>query len=190
MASEVGICNAALDKLGAKRIASLSDDSRNARAMNAAYERIRDAELRKHRWGFAIRRASLAANSTEPEFGPANAYDVPTDFLRLIRPDPFRNSTEVDAVIEGRQILSDWDAPLEIRYIAKITDPNTMDALFRDALACALAFECCEEITQSNTKKESARVDYKAVIAEAKRANAIESVPAEPPEDPWITARL
>ena len=50
MASKVEIANRALQKLGAKRIASLSEDSRNARAINAAYDTLREAELRAHTW--------------------------------------------------------------------------------------------------------------------------------------------
>ena len=63
MASEVDIANRALQKLGAESIVSLTQDSENARACNLCYEPIRDAELRAHPWNFAIKRASLAADS-------------------------------------------------------------------------------------------------------------------------------
>ena len=56
MASEVDICNRALSKLGAARITSLTEDSVNARACNAMYESVRDAELRAHPWNFAMKR--------------------------------------------------------------------------------------------------------------------------------------
>ena len=45
MTSVVGICNLALTKLGAARITSLTDDTKQARALNAIYEATRDAEL-------------------------------------------------------------------------------------------------------------------------------------------------
>ena len=47
MASVVQISNRALQKLGAKSIVSLTEDSVNARAANLCYEDLRRAELRK-----------------------------------------------------------------------------------------------------------------------------------------------
>lgn len=190
MASEVDICNRALQKLGAERIQSLAQDHRNARACAAAYESVRDAELRAHPWSFSVKRAQLAADSDAPSFGRANAFQLPADCLRLLSPYPEDNLNSLDWQIEGRAIYTDDDAPLEIRYVAQITDPNVMDVLFREALAAKLALELCEELTQSNTKKQLLKQDYKEAILEARRTNAIERVSAEPPEDTWITVRM
>jgi hypothetical protein len=189
MASEVDICNRALQKLGAKRIASLSDDSVNARACNAAYEMIRDAELRRHPWNFAISRAELPADATEPDWGRANAFTLPADFLRLLPSYPEDNSLDTDWQIEGQKILTDDSAPLYLRYIARTADTSVYDPLFVDAIACKIAFELCEELTQSNAKKDGLRADYDDAIKQAKRTNAIENVAAQPPEDSWITVR-
>jgi len=187
MASEVGICNRALQHLGALRIASLDETSVEARACNNAYEPVRDALLRSHPWSFAIKRASLAADATDPEFDPPGTrYPFPTDALRILLP----NSTDCDWTIEDRYILSDWTAPLEVRYVAQITDPNTMDPLFREALAAKLAIEMCEEITQSNTKLAGLLEKYKDIIHDAKRSNAIERPAQDLREDDWLTARL
>lgn len=189
MASEVEICNRALQKLGAKRITALTEDSVNARACNAAYATLRDALLRAHPWVFAIDRAELAADSTAPDWGRANAFQLPSDFIRLLRPYPEDNSLDLDWQIEGQKIYSDDSDPIYIRYIKRVTDPNLMDPLFREALSTKIAFEVCEEITQSNEKKSQLREDLKTAIAEARKANAFEQVSADPPEDTWITAR-
>lgn len=186
MASVVGICNGALQRLGAARITSLEDNTKNARECNAAYERRRDAMLRKHRWSFAITRAQLAADSTAPAFGPANYFTLPTDCMRVLLPD----EVDTDWVIEGRKIATDWGAPLELRYVKQVTDPNTMDALFREALAIDLALTLCETITGSNQKAEGLRNELRDVMAEAKRTNAIELPAGEIREDDWLTARL
>lgn len=189
MASEVEICNRALQKLGAKRITSLTEDSVNARSCNVAYNVVRDAELRAHPWSFAVRRAELAADVTAPLFGKQNAFPLPSDFLRLLPPDPELNLNNIDWQIEGRSILTNDSAPLQIRYVAKITDPNTMDPTFREALSARLAWELCEELTQSNQKKGDARTDYTLAIREARRCGAIENIAAKPPEDEWVTVR-
>jgi hypothetical protein len=189
MASEVGICNRALQRVGAARITSLADDNKNARACNAAYESLRDAALRSHPWSFAISRAALAADVTAP-VGDGDElrsyqYPWPTDALRILLP----KDNSVDWIVEGRYILSDWTAPLYIRYIAQITDPNTMDPLFREYLSAYIAQEICEELTQSNNKKLSAQQDMIAIVAEARRTNAIERLPASPPDGTWDTVR-
>jgi hypothetical protein len=49
--------------------------------------------------------------------------------------------------------------------------------------------ELCEEITQSNSKKADAKAMYDEILAQAKKANAIEKVAERPPEDEWITIR-
>lgn len=189
MASEVGICSRALQKLGARRISSLTEDSSNARACNAAYEVLRDAELRAHPWSFATDRASLAADSSSPDFGRSNAFQLPSDCLRLLPPYPEDNLNSHDWQIEGRKIYTDESAPLRIRYIKKVSDPNEMDPLFRELLATRIALELCEEVTQSNTKKDALKDDYRNGLNEARRANAIERVAQQPPEDEWITKR-
>jgi len=189
MASNVEIANRALQLLGAKRITSLDEDSRNARAINAAFEPVKLAELRKHPWNFAIKRASLAASATEPLFTKDNSFPLPSDFVRLAEQDPEDLTNDLDWQIEGRNIITNDSAPLEIRYIYNVTDPNEMDVLFRESFAAKLAEVLCEEITQSNAKKADAKETYKEIIAEAKKANAIERHSQNPPEDTWVTVR-
>lgn len=189
MASKVEIANRALQLLGAKRIVSLTEDSRNARAANAAFEPVKRAELRKHPWCFATTRVQLAASSTAPTFTRSNSFPLPSDFIRLLPPDPEVNMNDLDWIIEGRSIVTNDSAPLDVRYIYDVTDPNEMDVLFREVLAAKLAEQLCEEITQSNSKLGAANAAYKDAIEEAKRANAIEKVAERPPEDEWVTCR-
>lgn len=189
MASVVEICNRALQKLGAKRITSLTQDSANARACNVAYIPTRDRVLRDHQWNCAIARAELAADATAPAWGRENSFQLPSDFLGLADDYPEDNHNAKDWQIEGRKILTNDDAPLRIRYIKTMDDPNEMDACLREVLACELAIELCEEITQSNTKKQLLDGDREKAIRAAKKVNAIENVSKVPPEDDWITKR-
>jgi len=193
--SEVSICNLALQKNGSGRIVSLTEDSPQARECNACYEAMRDLELRKHRWAFAIKRAALAADATAPAFGPVNYFTLPSDFLRLLEPDEATNFNTLDWRIESnavgaKAIATNDSAPLEIRYVWRVVDPTVFDAAFVEALACRIASQTCEKLTQSNAKKAGVQEEYKDAIREARRTNAIEGVSAESPIDTWITARL
>jgi hypothetical protein len=193
--SEVAIANAALQKLGVSRkLESLTQDHPNARTMNLAYERIRDAELRRYDWGFSIRRASIAADGSQTVWGDWNRYSIPNDFMKLMRDDESNQATdwriEGGAEGEGSFIITADASPLDIRYVAKVLDPNAFDSLFREAVACKMAHDTCKEVTGSTELKNSLMQDYTFAINEAKRIGAIEKPAQRFPEDPWVNARF
>lgn len=199
MASEVSICNRALQILGADPITALSESNDRSRALTIAYSAIRDAELERRVWRFAIKRDSLAALSDAPIDDFAYQYQVPNDFLRLIRggdlvPYPntadYRGTSDALWSREGDRILTNLSAPLSIRYIARITDVSLFSPAFCEALSARIALETCERITQSSTKKADAKDAYKMAIREAARANAFELAPETIGEGSWVTARL
>ena len=64
------------------------------------------------------------------------------------------------------------------------------DALFVEAFAARLAFECAEDITQSTSKKDIAWQDYKQALREAKLVDAIENPPEPLPDDAWLLSRM
>jgi hypothetical protein len=193
--SEVSIANLALQKLGVSRkLESLTQDHPNAHTMALAYAPTRDAELRRYDWGFSIRRKSIAADAAQTVWGDWNRYSLPNDFLKLIRDD--ESGQDVDWRIEGGAegegsfIITADASPLEIRYVAVVVDPNSMDSLFREALACKLAHQGCKEVTGSTDLKTAIMADYKFAIEEAKRIGAIEKPAQRFPEDDWVNARL
>lgn len=199
MASQVEIANRALTKLGAARIISFGDDNKQARSVNSMFNVVRDAELRAHLWSFTIKRDALAALSSTPSWGFEFEYQLPADCLRIIEindiypgpnMDDYRNKSTQAYVIEGRKILTNDAAPLKIRYSSRVEDTSQWDATFVEAFACRLAAEMCEDLTQSNTKKELLLNDYGMAIRMAIRANAIELPPKDLPDDSWAMSRL
>lgn len=199
MTSEVAIANRALTKLGAARILALTDDVKNAREINSMFESVRDDELRRHNWNFAITRTSLAALVATPSWGYERQFQLPSDCLRVVQVDEFyyvsnlsdyRTTADAPFQIEGRKILTSLDAPLKIRYVFRETDPQQWDSSFIEAFACRLALEACDAITQSNTKKDIIGREYDMAIKMAKRVDAIENPPDAMPDDSWIMSRL
>jgi hypothetical protein len=189
MASEVSICNDALQLLGAERIVSLTEDSVNARECNACYAEKRDLELEKHRWKFAITRTTLAPDATEPDFDFAYAYVLPAGCLRVLMPARPYLDWQIEDHNGATAILTNEGTSLEVVYVKQITDPNLMVPTFRAALAARMAIQMCERITQSNTKMGTARDSYKEAINEARRTNALQRIADEAPEDTWVSAR-
>lgn len=192
MAGKVEIANRALTKLGAERVLLLTDNSKEARTMNSMFDTVFDAELRRHRWKFAIKRATLPALVATPEWGYAYAYQLPADFLALVQVNEYyvRGLKQKTLwTVESGQILTDLPAPLKVRYIRRVDNLALLDPLFVEVVACKLAFEACETLTQSSTKKSAAGDEYSFAITEATRQDAIENPPDELPWGSWNDSR-
>jgi len=192
MASKVEIANRALTKLGAERILLLSDPSKEARTLNSMFDTVFDAELRRYRWKFALKRDSLPALVAEPAWGYLYAYQLPADFLALVQVnDIYVRGLKQKAPwsVESGTILTDYEAPLKIRYIRRISDITLADPLFVEVLACKLAMEACETLTQSTQKRQLAGEEYRFAVSEAVRMDAIENPPDELPWGSWFDSR-
>lgn len=187
--SDVSVCNLALQKLGAARITLMTDNSSNARSVNACYEALRDKELRTYLWNFAKKRTTLAPSSVTPDFTYTYAFPVPSDYLRLIKPARLGLDWHVEQHDGGLAILTNDGDTLEVRYIARVTNPALFDPCFVEMLACKIAWHTCEPITQSNTKKAALMEEYREHKAEARRTNAFETPKQAEPIDEWLAAR-
>lgn len=199
MASNVEIANRALTKIGAKRIIALTDNTKEAREVNSMFSIVRDAELRKYNWRFSIKRAALAAHADTPVFGFSYQYRTPADCLKILEVGDYYPGADLTDYVgsdtsayayENGFILTDYAAPLNLRYVARIEDPTMFDALFVEAFACKLAMELAEPITQSTSKRELATREYRDAIRDAVRNNSIEKPPVKVADDTWILARL
>ncbi|WP_207625639.1 hypothetical protein [Paenalcaligenes suwonensis] len=191
--SKVAIANRALTKLGAARIIALDDDSKASNTMDSMFDIVCEAELRANVWHFAKARAELPALSERPAFGYSHQFQLPADYLRIVQvgSPQFVGTPGIKGrySIEGRRILIDHEGPLRVRYIRKISDPTLFDALFVEALACRLAAESCEAITNSNSKKQAMWEEYGQALTVARRANAIERPALAMSDDTWLEAR-
>lgn len=199
MASQVEIANRALLKLGAEPIISLGDNNKAARTMALIWETVRKSELRKRLWGFSLERASLPALSDAPQWGFSRAFQLPSDYLRIVQVNDtfvspslvdYRDGDDSAYTIEQGRIFTDFGAPLKIRYVKDITDPGAFDPTFVDVMIAKLAYEGCEAITQSNTKKEECKADYKESVRMASLVGAVEKAPQGFPDDAWLLGRL
>lgn len=193
MANDVSIANRALTKLGASRILLLTDDTEQARVMNSMFVDVRDSELRRHWWNFSIKRDSLPALADKPSWGYEKQYPLPSDYLAMIQVNDqyVRSGSKFKAAwsIEDGKILTDYASPLKIRYVKRQTDAGSFDPLFVEVLACKLALEAAEPLTQSASKKQAAFDEYKFALMEALRQDAIENPPDEMPWGTWLESR-
>lgn len=203
MSDQVEIVNRALTKLGAGRIASISDNNKRAIVMESLWDTVRKSELAKRRWSFSITRAALPASATVPAWGFAKTYPLPADYLSLVQVNDFfvdpnfqdytnedNSAWKIENVDDLPSILTDFTAPLKIRYVKDITDPGLFHSLFVEVFASKLAYEGCEEITNSNAKRQAAMDDYMMALKEGVRNNAIELPPQGYADGSWMLGRL
>jgi hypothetical protein len=189
MALKLEIYNLALSYLGSPTITNVTQNIRSAQALNAVYEQIKRAELRKKpSWNFAIKLVSLSANAITPVYGRANAFPLPTDFIGIAPQLPELNYNDKDWLIQDRQIYTRESGTLSVRYVANV-DESLFDPLFANALSARLAVATCYSITQSQGNMQNVIAIYKDTLEDAKKSNAFDNVAMQFPEDPWITAR-
>lgn len=202
MASQVEIMNMAIVLLGEQRIASPSEDIKPARELSAVWDMTRQGLLRGYRWGFAMKRAALAALSTTPLHQYAYQFLMPSDCLRLdfvgdyfagASLTDYRTSDEslwsIAATDSGSVIETDLPAPLNIRYVSDITNAARFDALFSQALAAKLAGVVAASLTKSATIRDQAAQAFGMAISQAVGTNAIERPPMPMADDSWILTR-
>lgn len=184
MTSAVELCNGALMRLGASAILALDEDSKAARLCAQFFPRVRDAVLRCHPWNCALARADLARLATSPIFGFANAYQLPSDCLRVLA----LADEGISFRIEGRMLLCDAEAA-QILYIQCVSDPTQFDPLLGEAIVARLAAELAYPIANSTTLAQSMMQLYERKLREARGVDSQEGSPPELVGDVWIAAR-
>tara|TARA_R110000851_G_scaffold41032_3_gene103213 strand:- start:783 stop:1337 length:555 start_codon:yes stop_codon:yes gene_type:complete len=178
----VEIANRSLTYLGANPITSLVDDTKEARSCNRLYAQTLDQLLRDHPWNFALKRVALAANTTAPVYEYTNAFDFPDSCLRIIEVD-----TTLAWVVEGRQIVTDAGAPLNIVYTERVTDPNLFDVKFIEVYALRLAADIAYDVTASQTVAQNAENKFAVLLKEARIIDGQEALSAS--ETSWLESR-
>jgi hypothetical protein len=184
--SQLTIANRALDIVGASNIVSINQNSKSARKIKNAYDPILEDLLFKHNWSFAIKRIQLAQLSDAPLFGYTHAYQLPSDYIRLIECNPPNLQHKVEA---GNTLLIDSNS-CQIRYVSKITDPNAFTPEFAELFAKTLAAQVAYSITQSRTKEadlEDKAVKYFrwATSNDSKASGSAQ----KPQDDVWMISR-
>lgn len=186
--SELAICNRALIALGEDVITSLDDNrSKAARLCKAAFPLVRDEVTRRVPWNCARARASLAADAVPPGFEWEFAYTLPADNLRVyqVAEDPDTPWEE-----EGGKLLTDHEAPLNIRYIRRLDDVTLIDAQLAGAISYALAADIAVALAQSEGAAARCVKLYEERVRLAAHTSASEHSVEELDIDIWLRSRF
>jgi len=185
LASEVSVANLALTDLGADRIISLTEDSENARKVNAIFDLVRDAELRSHPWNFAIERRSFNQTINTPVYGFDSEFQIPGDVIRILTVE---GRGTITWVREGDKILVD-DSTFKARCIIRITDTTKWDEAFVICFAARLSAELAFSIVDSRSLANDKWEIYRGKKRLATGVDAQEGIPEEFLADEWLDSR-
>lgn len=200
MAVITDVINDALSEIGVPPISDPNEPSEQGRRGLALYPRIVRTEFRRHAWNFALTRTTLAETGVAPTWGYKYAFNLPVNHLRLWQfndiyvealLDDYVNEELAPYAIEGRQILSDYAAPLKIRYIQDMqNDVTSWDSMFRDVVAVKLAAKLEPSLVKNTSRRQLLEQQYDKLLRDAKRCNAIELPPVRQPDGSWMFARI
>ena len=192
MPSETQLCNMALMKCAAKPlIASLTEDSENARLCNTFYGAVRDAMLRSHPWNCAIERKTITALSDAPDSDYDYQYQLPTNpyCLRILQVGTLRQQP-IAWKVEGRRLLTNEGSP-SIVYVKRITDTNEFDPMFIDALVIKLAIKIAMPLTESASIMDGLIKELEGIsLPEARSIDGQESSVNTMQIDDWTSYRF
>ncbi len=169
--SALGICNAALSRIGEAPLVSLEpNQSSAARYCHLHYHPARRETLTMARWTFATRNAALYPEAEMGETSPHPArFSLPADCLRVLDVDCD------DWSLQGRRILA-HASRLHINYIADLEDGELFDPLFTEALVTHLAEKLAVPLTTSQSLRQSlAQEFHKVILPLAATTNAVQS---------------
>lgn len=198
--SRTQVINDGLRHISANLIADPDEDTESARQAKGVYEQVVRSELEASAWFFAKKQAALPQNGEPPLFKFQRAFNVPSDFIRLVELNDHWVFTTIRWIdvnpvpayeMHGRAIFTDLAAPLRITYLRDVTqDPTIWTPLFANCVSAALAIRLAMPLTKSEGMVTLATNIYKNELARAKKANAIQMPPAQIPDGSWITARV
>lgn len=141
------VCNRALSRLGDESISALSEGSDSA---NLCIQHLGEAVgtiLEGYDWNCLKKRVELAPLAESPVYGFDYAYQLPSDFARLIEVD----CDEEEYSVEGNTILTD---ATEV-YITYIHHPTDAPAALPESFLNAITMELCATLALPLTSNVS-----------------------------------
>jgi hypothetical protein len=178
--SWVDVINGALIELGSAQIFSLSDTSKQARLGVQRFPFSRDEVLRMKPWKSAAARIQLPQLSQTPAFGFQYAYQLPIDYIRMIRAHP----DIMFYKIQGRTLLCNV-TPAQIIYVSSPQSPVNLDPLLTETISMNLARKIGFSLVQEPSIVGEMDKKFQFAYRQAKVADSMEDT-----ADVWEAVEL
>ena len=195
--NQLAIYNIALLAIGERALTALTDDVHSRHLLDEVWDRGAGALeyiLEQGYWHVAIRSAEIdKSSSITPAFGFQNAFDVPSDFIRLVQisggeffSDPLMNFDR-----EAQYWYANVD-PIFIRYVSDHTSYGTDLSLWPETLTLYAGYYLATQIAPSMTNDidlESLEKRTRIKLNDARSKDAQQEPTRFPPFSAWNRAR-
>lgn len=194
MASQLSIYQEALEHLGERPLASLTEDREPRRALDQAWDRTVLYCLEKGFWNFALRSVELEAEAAvDPAFGYAYCFAKPTDWIRTFTVSAGDTFHPIDDYLDENGYWNADSDPLYVRYVSSDTDfglnYSAWPGSFSAYVAAALARRVCKRLTNSTDTYEILFKLESRHLADAQSKDAVNQGPQRMPAGSWTTSR-
>lgn len=187
--TEVSICSLALSYLGEGPLIALDNTTAEGQIALLHYPRQRNALLAAHPWNFAITRITLSESATTPNHHYDNAFQLPSDCLRVLEmDDEDYYEWEVENIDGVRYIVTDATT-CKIKYISAVTNTALFSESFAQLLALRLAVSMAIPITRSKTLMAAMKELYEDALMDAYNTNSWENCETIHNDDELIDVR-
>jgi hypothetical protein len=194
--SRLALYNEALQHLGERKIASLSENREPRRQLDTAWDAGAVGYcLARGLWNFAMRSSRFEYSTTiEPSFGYRRAFQKPSDFCRTaaVCDDEYFNHPLLQYTDEAGYWFADRDE-LYVRYVSDADGYGNNLALwpenFARFVAAYLAMKVCKGLTQSDSEFQTLYKLQNIYCNEAKATDAQAEPTAFLPQGNWSRAR-
>ncbi|GAB5471422.1 MAG: phage protein [Rhodospirillales bacterium] len=209
MASEIEICNLALDLAGTRTIVSLGDGSPEAQACQRLYPQALLATLESSDWRFARARQALNRLAHAPASKEWRyTYQRPAKCLRAryIEPVSLRGHSVLDQdryslqptrqtlhaprfQVEGDTILTDLEEAVLV-FTQRIDEAGLLPALFVAAMAAYLGYRLATSLRADPDLALVLMRSHQDALQHAAAADLNEAHDPEDRQAEWVEARL
>lgn len=196
MATRLKLYNGALRILGERKLASLTENREPRRVLDDMWDDdFTNTCLEQGMWNFATRSIELTYSpSVTPSFGYIRAFDKPSDWVRttIISIDEYFSAPMLQYVDEAGYWRCEYDT-IYVKYVSNDSsygnDLSLWPSSFVRYFEAALAFEACDRITKSDSKRDEIRADVRRLLADARSKDAMNQPIVFPPAGSWATSR-
>ncbi|MDP0496036.1 MAG: hypothetical protein Q7Q73_07475 [Verrucomicrobiota bacterium JB024] len=174
--SSTQVCNYALSLISAELINSIDDPSSTARQCKQFFGIAYDMVLRSVQPHEAVRTASLPSDGsysvTASAYEFAYRYKLPEDpyLLALLKVNEkdVANVTGAGLVeLQGRSLLTNFEAPVFIRYIARLSDVSLLPPEIHECVAYQVAAKMAYIKHKDNKRQRELLLQYREIIEPA-----------------------
>ena len=182
--TKTSIVNLTLSELGAALVTNIDTDTGSvATRVRVVWDFALDWALSLHPWNFAIARQKNVAATTAPSWGNDYAYALPANTVRVLSigkdgdEDDTPWTVELDAATQTKVLVTNLEAPIDIRYIYRVTNAELYTSTFAIALSKVLKIFLARPLTGKPEIKTEAEKELATFLQTAQTQDGLEGTP-------------